>query len=99
MSVDTGRPGITSAQREAIEEAMRLLVEEDRDRGVDAASDFACPACSRRRPLAGSVLYDDIRLCNHCATGYEVARINGVLRSCAEYVSARPQSLRATHHD
>ncbi|HEY7465997.1 MAG TPA: hypothetical protein VIB47_04835 [Dehalococcoidia bacterium] len=97
--MESGSRTITEVQREAISEAMRLLVEEDHERGLDDTTEFGCPACSRRMPLAGSVLYDDIRLCNGCATAYELARIGGGLRSCAEYVSSRPHALRASAND
>ncbi len=83
------RKGVTKGQYEAITEAMRLIVEEDRERGIDSLSEFVCAACARPRTMVGSVEYDGIRLCNDCATAFEVARVDHTAGSCAEFVSAR----------
>jgi len=83
--------GITKGQREAIEEAMRIIAEEDRERGVDPNAVFECPRCRRLRQMVGSVEYEGIRLCNSCATKFELARIGGKVRTCAAYVG-RPAS-------
>lgn len=69
---------------------MRIIVEEDRERGVDPAARIECARCHEMRPLIGSVVYDGIRLCNACATAFEVARLNGKARSCAEFVGRMP---------
>jgi hypothetical protein len=81
--------GVTRGQFEAISEAMRLIVEEDRERGVDVDARLSCPACGIDRPLVGSVDYEGIRLCNDCAIGYEVARIDRTAGTCAEFVAQR----------
>ena len=77
---------VTEGQREAIEEAMRIIIEEGRERGVDPAATFGCRRCGRQRQLIGSVNYDGIRLCNSCATKFEVARVTGKARSAAAFV-------------
>lgn len=92
MAIDRGeRSGfeITEGQREAIEEAMRIIIEEDRERGIDPLARFKCERCRRPEQLVGSVLYEDIRLCNRCATTYEVARISGRVKTCVQYVGGR----------
>jgi hypothetical protein len=92
LAIDRGeRSGfeVTEGQREAIEEAMRIIIEEDRDRGIDPLARFRCERCRRPEHLLGSVLYGDIRLCNLCATTFEVARISGRVRTCAQYVGGR----------
>jgi hypothetical protein len=92
LAIDRGERsgfGITEGQREAIEEAMRIIIEEDRERGIDPRATFECERCRRPEQLLGSVLYGDIRLCNRCATTYEVARISGRVRTCAQYVGGR----------
>lgn len=78
--------GITKGQREAIEEAMRIIIEDDRERGIDPSARFLCGRCALQRPVLGSVDYDGIRLCNACATLFEVARLNGKARTCAAFV-------------
>ncbi len=81
--------GVTKGQFEAITEAMKLLAEEDQERGMDAALQIACQGCGESRGRIGSVEYDGIRLCNRCATDFEVARISHAAGSCDEYVAKR----------
>lgn len=74
----------TAAQRLAIAEAMRILLEEDHQRGEHGS--FGCSACGGTQPLAGSVEYDEgLRLCHTCATSFELARLERRVRTCAEY--------------
>lgn len=92
MAIELGqrtRDGITEVQRQAIDEAMRILVEEDRHRGIDPLATFRCERCRRNRSYLGSVDYDGIRLCNDCATSFEIARLGGRVRNCAQYVGKR----------
>jgi hypothetical protein len=83
---------VTEGQREAIEEAMRIIVEEDQQRGINPAALFVCGRCRRERQLIGSVEYDGVRLCNGCATKFELARMTGKARSAAAFAggSANP---------
>jgi len=78
--------GVTKGQREAIEEAMRIIAEEDQERGIDPAATFECRRCGGPQQLLGSVEYEGIRLCNACATTFELARMSGKVRSCAAFV-------------
>lgn len=92
MAIEFGQRagnGITEVQRQAIDEAMRILVEEDRSRGIDPMATFRCERCRRNRSYLGSVEYDGLRLCNDCATRFEVARLSGQARNCAQYVGKR----------
>jgi hypothetical protein len=79
--------GVTQGQFEAVTEAMKLIIQEDRERGLDATMKFICPACGDLRTRMGSVEYEGLRICNDCATGYEVARISHSAGTCAEYVA------------
>ena len=81
--------GITDGQRDAIEEAMKLILEEDQDRGIGADERFACAGCGEKREAAGAVTYDGVRLCNGCATRFEVDRVSRVVRTSAEYIVLR----------
>jgi hypothetical protein len=83
----TGISSITEAQQEAIEEAMKLILEEDRDRGIGPDERFDCPGCHGNREAAGAVEYPEVRLCNSCATRFEVARVSRKVRTSAEYVT------------
>ena len=94
MAIDYSRrqqihEGVTQGQFEAVTEAMKLIIQEDRERGLDATLKFICPACRELRARMGSVEYEGIRICNDCATGYEVARINHSAGTCADYVAKR----------
>ena len=80
---------VTKGQVEAITEAMRLIAEDDRARGVDRAAPFTCEACRQQRSMVGSVDYGGLRLCNDCATGYELARITHSVNTCEEYAHQR----------
>lgn len=80
------RRGASATQIRAVYAVMRLLAEDDRARGVSAEAQIECAACRRTRPAAGSVAYDGARLCNGCATDFELLRIGGQVDSIAEYV-------------
>ena len=87
----SAKRAVTPGQREAVEEAMTVLIEEDSARS--AASSAACAACGRS-DVAGSVEYEaSVRFCRACATGYEIGRIEGRVRSVSEYV-AMPSKRR-----
>ncbi len=77
---------LSAQQRRAIQEAMQTFVDEDLERGVDPRSEMPCPACGRRRPFAGSVAYEGVRLCNACATVYELRRAEGAVESLPEFI-------------
>ena len=67
--------GPTNGQVQAVYEVMRLLREDDRDRGRTADETVICASCRRDRPAAGSVRYGATTLCNGCATDYELLRL------------------------
>jgi hypothetical protein len=67
--------GPTNGQVQAVYEVMRLLREDDRDRGLALNETVECSTCHRDRPAAGAVHYGEITLCNGCATDYEVLRL------------------------
>src|SRR6266508_1218420 len=69
----------SAEQLRAVYEVMRLLAEEDRERGLAWTSRVLCAACRRERPAAGSVDYGGTRLCNGCATDYELLRMAAVV--------------------
>jgi hypothetical protein len=85
----SGTTGITEVQRQAVEAAMNLILEEDRERGIGPDERFRCSGCAIDREAAGAVMYEGVRLCNACATGFEVERMSGTVRSSAEYVRRR----------
>ena len=84
---------ITAAQREAVGEAMRAILEDDLQR-PESRIYFSCAGCGESRGGAGSIDYDGIRLCHECATEYELARVSSLVRLPSEFVAmftpARP---------
>ena len=76
-SAPTRRPLPTAAQIRAIFGAMRTFRDDDRSRAAhDATVD--CDRCGRTRPAAGALAYGRLRLCNGCATDYELLRMAGM---------------------
>ena len=73
------RPTLSAAQIEAIYGAMRTFRDDDRGR-APATETIVCRRCGRNRPAAGSLLYGEARLCNGCATDYELLRMAGLER-------------------
>lgn len=89
MVNDAGRRGAASeraAQIQAVYAVMRLLAEDDRLR-VHHDHIVFCDACRRDRPAAGSVDYSGTRLCNGCATEYEVLRVSKVAVDTAGFLA------------
>ena len=80
------RQGATATQLRAVYSAMRILAEDDRERGIPSDTMVVCDACHRDRPALGSVDYSGVRLCNGCATDYEVLRIARLVDTPAEYL-------------
>jgi len=74
-----GKRGLSGGQVKAIFDAMRTFRDDDlsRDGGDET---FECGRCGRRRPAAGSLIYGDLRLCNGCATDFELLRTAGIER-------------------
>jgi hypothetical protein len=79
------RRAATSGQIRAVYTAMRILAEDDRDRGAPLDT-FICTACRRDRPVAGAIDYDAGHLCNGCATDFEVLRIAGIVADVDAYL-------------
>ena len=90
--VETAQPrrqGASAEQIRAVYAVMRILAEDDRERGVAADTRIMCAACRRARPAAGSIDYAGTRLCNGCATDYELLRIGGQVDGVAGYLGAQ----------
>jgi hypothetical protein len=68
---------LSAGQVRAIYGAMRTFRDDDRSRLAGDAS-FRCGRCGCSRPLAGSLTYGELRLCNGCATDYELMRTAGM---------------------
>ena len=76
----------SGAQLRAVYTVMRILAEDDRGRGASPSLTVPCQSCRRDRPAAGSVEYAEARLCNGCATDYEVLKISGIVDDLAGYL-------------
>lgn len=83
-----GTTRASAAQIRAVYAVMRLLAEDDRERGVPPSAAY-CDACRRDRPAVGSVDYGGTRLCNGCATEYEVLRVSKLTADTAGFLAKR----------
>lgn len=79
------RAGASERQLRAVYSVMRILAEEDRGR-IAPDDHIGCAACRRARPAAGSVDYGGVRLCNGCATDYELLRMAAVVEDLRGYL-------------
>ena len=84
------RSGASVEQLKAVYEVMRILAIDDRERGMPETT-ITCVACRRGRPSIGSVDYGDARLCNGCATDYEVLRMAALVDDVETFLR-RPAS-------
>jgi len=87
---------LSAGQVRAIYSAMRTFRDDDGSR-VGFEAGFTCTFCGKERPLAGSLLYGDVRLCNGCATDYELLRTAGIerdlpLKTAVAAVAAPPSA-------
>jgi len=69
------RSGASVQQLRAVYQVMRILADDDRQRGIPVTRTITCAACRRGRSSIGSVDYGGARLCNGCATDYELLRM------------------------
>jgi hypothetical protein len=77
---DAAQPRTLSAgQVRAIFDAMRTFRDDDMGRAGRTGA-FTCHRCGRVRASAGAVSYGDVRLCNGCATDYELLHTAGIER-------------------
>jgi hypothetical protein len=78
---------LSRKQARAVRAVMRLLVEDDRARGIPPTARHRCDACGRQRPAAGSVAYPAGTLCNPCATRYELARLRHTVPPARDWLA------------
>lgn len=73
--------------KEEVVKEMQLVVEQMRLDDIEENPDseyeyFTCDACSETKPLAGSVQYENYRLCNDCVlyaeVGFELGQIDNI---------------------
>jgi hypothetical protein len=86
QGTDIARRTATADQLRAVFAVMRILAEDDRERGTGTVKNAHCMACRRRRAAAGGVDYGGTWLCNGCATDYELLRMGGVVADLAAYL-------------
>ncbi len=58
---------------EEIQESVKQMKEDDLEENPEMANeDFQCDCCGQIKKLAGSMIYEDYRLCNDCTLIAEV---------------------------
>jgi len=80
-------------QLSAIGRVMRLFIADDLANGLSPLAERPCDACGQERPAPGFVQYDELQLCNPCATAYEVQRARGLTRTIGGFLD----QLRERH--
>jgi hypothetical protein len=93
--VKAKRNGASVEQIRAVYQVMRILAIDDRERGTPPTTAILCAACRRSRPAIGSVDYDGARLCNGCATDYEVLRMAALVDDVEAFLQ-RPVRVPST---
>ncbi|GEM_PF-3203777 len=68
---------------EEIQESVKQMIQDDIEENPEVAFEgFQCDCCGETGILAGSVIYEDYRLCNDCAViaevGLELKKINNI---------------------
>lgn len=94
-SIVRPRRDASAAQLRAVYQVMRILADEDRERGTPLTRSVLCSACRRERPALGSVDYAGTRLCNGCATDYEVLRMAALVDDVEGFLRRAPASTPA----
>lgn len=79
--------------KEEIVQEMQQVVEQMRLDDIEENPDseneyFVCDACGSTKPLAGSVQYDNYRLCNDCVLIAEVGFELGQIKKIDELINA-----------
>lgn len=77
---------LSRKQMQAVHAVMRLLIDDDRARGVPPTVRRQCDSFGRLRPAAGFVTYPAGTLCNPCATRYELARLRHVAPLAQDWI-------------
>lgn len=74
------------AEMQEVVEQMRI---DDIEENPESAEElFVCNACGQTKPLAGSVQYNEYRLCNDCVLLAEVGFELGQLKDIQELIDA-----------
>ncbi len=83
------RRPLSARQIRAIYEAMRTFRDDDISRTGGKAR-VICDRCGCHRDAAGSLVYGALRLCNGCATDYELLRASGMEREIVIFAQEPP---------
>ena len=85
---------LTRTQVQAIRAAMQTFVDEDASFGRGRMLPRWCVYCQMDRPGPGFIAYDCGDFCNECATDFEMARAQGLVRTVAEFYARRSGDTR-----
>ncbi len=71
-------------EMQAVVNQMKL---DDIEENPDSENEyFTCPACGKSAPLAGSITYEDTRVCNNCVLLVEVGFQLKELESISDFI-------------
>ncbi len=86
------RRPLSARQIRAIYDAMRTFRDDDISRS-GGKTIVNCDRCGCSRSAAGSLVYGSLRLCNGCATDYELLRASGMERDIVIFAQEPPPSV------
>jgi len=74
---------------EEIQESVRQMKEDDLDENPEAANEeFQCDCCAEIKLFAGSMIYEDYRLCNECVLLAEVGFALNKIKTIDEFMAS-----------
>jgi len=77
---------LSDNERKVITERIRGLATRHLQLGVSTGTRILCHNCGHAKPLAGAARYGKYRLCNDCALNYELAKVEGKVKSIEDFV-------------
>ena len=77
---------LSDSEKKAITERVRGLGLKHLQAGMSTSSRVICHNCGYAKLLAGSIHYDQYRLCNDCALSYELAKAEGAVQTIEDFV-------------
>ena len=74
---------------EEVQESVKQMAQDDLEENPDAANEeFQCDCCAKIKILAGSMIYEDYRLCNDCVLLAEVGFALNKIQNIDEFMES-----------
>lgn len=74
---------------EEIQESVKQMVQDDLEENPEVANEeFQCDCCAEIKTFAGSMIYEDYRLCNDCVLLAEVGFALNKIKTIDEFMAS-----------